>query len=204
MGKRIISVIVIILALLGFMILLVPDSMDAEIEQNMFQGAISEPKSEEKVIHDLKTHAKEENKNVTRILEALDEDPVVEEPGHPFLEIPLDLTDGEQELLLAVSMAEAEGEDAKGKALVMRVVLNRVIKTGRGIEEVIYSPHQFAVSRMHIKPTEDCYKALAMVIDGWDESQGALYFNSKGYPKYGEPIDMGGENGNYGGHYFSR
>lgn len=110
----------------------------------------------------------------------------------------VNLTYEEQDLLERVAMAEAEGEDSKGKALVMRVVLNRSLEYGMPIGEVIYSPNQFATSRMGIDPTEDCHEALAMVMDGWDESQGALYFCNSGYPKYGEPLFQ------HGGHYFSR
>lgn len=108
------------------------------------------------------------------------------------------LTHSEADLLEAVAMAEAEGEDAKGKALVMRVVLNRSLAWGQSIEEVIYKPNQFAVSRMDIEPSEDCHEALAMIVDGWDESEGALYFNAGKYSRYGNPLFQ------HGGHYFSK
>ena len=110
----------------------------------------------------------------------------------------IDLSQEDMELLELIAMAEAEGEDAKGKALVMRVVLNRCLDTAESVSEVVYKPKQFAVSRMFIEPTEDCHEALNMILDGWDESEGALYFNAHHYSKYGDPLFV------YGGHYFSR
>lgn len=89
----------------------------------------------------------------------------------------------EDEYLLAkIAMAEAEGEDTEGKALVICVVLNRVESDDfpDTVAEVIFSENQFAASgsRWEIEPDDDCYEALEMVLDGWDESQGALYFES--------------------------
>jgi spore germination cell wall hydrolase CwlJ-like protein len=124
--------------------------------------------------------------------------------GDPDSDIPLlrdksfvKLTEEEIELLESIAMAEAEGEDTKGKALVMRVVLNRSLKREMSIEEVIFEPNQFATKRMGIEPSENCHEAMAMIVDGWDESDGALYFNNQGY-SYGEPLFK------YGGHYFSK
>ena len=131
-------------------------------------------------------------------LAIFDEDPPEPEEVHPYLQMPVLLTLEEQDLLLRVAMAEAEGEDVKGQALVMRVVLNRCITSNKGVRAVIYQPKQFATNRMTLKPNEGAYEALSMVIDGWDESQGALYFCSKGYSKYGEPLFQ------HGGHYFSK
>lgn len=114
-------------------------------------------------------------------------------------EMPLDLTQGEQDLLEQIAMAEAEGEGATGMALVMRVVLNRAELDGLPLDEVIYKPEQFATDSMGARePSEECHKALAMIIDGWDESQGALFFSPNDYSKYGEPLFQ------YGNHYFSR
>lgn len=89
-------------------------------------------------------------------------------------------------LLKKIAMAEAEDEDTEGKALVMKVVLNRV--TSRefpdSIKKVIYQERQFspiANGRFdRVEPNEDCQKALDMIAEnGWDESRGALYFESK-------------------------
>lgn len=118
----------------------------------------------------------------------------------------MNLTYEEQCLLLDVAMAEAEGEDSVGKALVMMTVLNRTEHFSAPVGEIIYAPNQFAVGRMGIQPSENCYEALGMVVDGWNEtwiegdwdhSMKILWFSAGGYPAYGEPMFQ------YGGHYFS-
>ena len=93
----------------------------------------------------------------------------------------------ESYMLAKIAMAEAEGEDTEGKALVMLVVLNRVWSDGfpDSIEEVIMEPGQFSpVSEggryYTTEPDEECWEALSMVMRGWDESQGATYFESEG------------------------
>lgn len=89
-------------------------------------------------------------------------------------------------LLMKIAMAEAEDEDTEGKALVMMVVLNRVKSREfpDTIKKVIYQERQFspiANGRFdRVEPNKDCQRALDMIQnDGWDESMGALYFESK-------------------------
>lgn len=89
-------------------------------------------------------------------------------------------------LLMKIAMAEAEDEDTEGKALVMRVVLNRVKhkEFPNSVKKVIYQEKQFspiANGRFdRVESNKDCKKALDMITeDGWDESEGALYFESK-------------------------
>ena len=91
----------------------------------------------------------------------------------------------DDEILLKIAMAEAEGESTEGKALVMLVVLNRVWSDGfpDSIEEVVFQERQFSVTldggRYYTTtPNRDCYEALELVRHGWDESQGALFFES--------------------------
>ena len=85
-------------------------------------------------------------------------------------------------MLLKMAMAEAEGEDTIGKALVIRTVLNRVQSDNfpDTIKDVIFQENQFTPTRNgrydKVTPNDDCYIALEMVKDGWDESEGALYF----------------------------
>lgn len=96
--------------------------------------------------------------------------------------------DGEDsEMLMKIAMAEAEGESVEGKALVMLVVLNRVWSDDfpNTIEEVIFQPVQFStVSEggryWTTEPDDGCREALRLLLDGWDESYGALYFESGG------------------------
>ena len=90
-------------------------------------------------------------------------------------------------LLEKIAMAEAEGEDTEGKALVMLVVLNRVWSDGfpDSIQDVIYEEGQFTpVSNGRfdrVEPDEDCHAAMQLITTGqWDESRGALYFESGG------------------------
>lgn len=91
----------------------------------------------------------------------------------------------DSERLMKIAMAEAESEGVEGKALVMLVVLNRVWSDDfpGTIEEVIFQPRQFSVvtegSRYYTtEPDAECYEALELVLSGWDESYGALYFES--------------------------
>lgn len=93
----------------------------------------------------------------------------------------------DSEILLKIAMAEAEGESTEGKALVMLVVLNRVWTDSfpDNIEDVVFQKlngaYQFPPAApggryWTTEPDADCYKALDMVVHGWDESRGALYF----------------------------
>ena len=95
----------------------------------------------------------------------------------------LKLTEEEQNMLLKLGMAERGGEDCtECIALVMCTVLNRV-KAGRfgsSIRSVIFAPEQFTPlmdgNYASSEPNQRCYDALNMVIYGWDESQGALFY----------------------------
>ena len=94
-------------------------------------------------------------------------------------------TDAERLMLARIAMAEAEGEGVEGKALVIKVVLNRVEDADfpNGIESVIFQKRQFSTVNSGGRywtrePDAGCYEAIAMVETGWDESQGALYFES--------------------------
>jgi spore germination cell wall hydrolase CwlJ-like protein len=98
----------------------------------------------------------------------------------------------ESYLLAKIAMAEAEGEDVEGKALVICVVLNRVWSNEfpNTISEVLYQydensdVYQFTTLRpdgrfYSVEPSAECWQALYMVqVQKWDESQGALYFES--------------------------
>ena len=97
--------------------------------------------------------------------------------------IVLELTDEETEMLLKIGMAELG--DAKCEtciAMVMCTVLNRVNADGfgRSVSGVLHAQGQFTPvmdgSYYNAEPNEACYTALDMVIRGWDESQGALYY----------------------------
>ena len=110
-------------------------------------------------------------------------------------------------LLAKIAMAEAEGEDTEGKALVIRVVLNRVHGDGfpDTIKEVIYQPRQFTPisdGRFdRVEPDADCWQALSMIdLDDWDESMGATYFESENKSTWHEEnLDFLFQ---HGSHYF--
>lgn len=89
-------------------------------------------------------------------------------------------------LLAKIAMAEAGNQDTEGKALVMLVVLNRAWGDNEfpdTVEDVIYDDGQFSPvlegKFEQTIPNNDCWEALEMVMQGWDESKGALYFESK-------------------------
>lgn len=90
------------------------------------------------------------------------------------------LTAEEENLLMRVASCEAGNQGWIGMALVMNVILNRRTAWGMSISDVIYAKGQFSVI--------GCDKwnngfiaaeapiALQAVKNGWDGSQGALFF----------------------------
>ncbi len=96
--------------------------------------------------------------------------------------IKADRDNAEQYMLAKLMMAEAEGESVKGKALVARVVINRLESDDfpDTIPEVISQPGAFSVISGgrydRVEPSEECWEALEMILNGWDESEGALFF----------------------------
>ncbi len=90
-----------------------------------------------------------------------------------------------------MAMAEAEGEDTEGKALVILVIYNRT-KSGKFPDTVkgVISQRNAFTSYSNgryeaVKPDADCWAALDLIQEtGWDESQGALYFEQT--PEDGE------------------
>lgn len=95
----------------------------------------------------------------------------------------VELTDEEKAMLLKLGMAERGSSGCtECIALVMRTVLNRV-ESGRfnsSIRSVIFAQDQFTPvsdgSYYIAEPNAQCFEALELVISGWDESQGALFY----------------------------
>ena len=91
-------------------------------------------------------------------------------------------TEREERYLMQIAVAEAEGEGVEGQALVMMVVLNRVQdeRFPDNIGDVILQDKQFTPVRNgrfdKVVPNDDSKAALELIRNGWDESQGALYF----------------------------
>lgn len=85
-------------------------------------------------------------------------------------------------LLAKIAMAEAEGEDITGKALVIRVVLNRLEseKFPDSVKDIIFEDKQFASITDgrwdRVEPNKECWKAVELVKNGWDESEDAVFF----------------------------
>ena len=92
----------------------------------------------------------------------------------------ISLTAEEEQLLMRIASCEAGNQGWIGMALVMRVVLNRREAWGMSIHDVIYAKGQFSVIgcdkwNSGFIATEAPI-ALQAVKDGWDGSQGALFF----------------------------
>lgn len=119
----------------------------------------------------------------------------------------MDWEEDDSYMLCKIAMAEAESEGVEGKALVMLVVLNRVWSKEfpDTIEEVIFQKNQFspvANGRYdEVEPDNECYEALEMIqFEHWNESQDALYFESKSDSKWhSENLEFLFK---YGRHYF--
>ena len=92
----------------------------------------------------------------------------------------ISLTAEEEQLLMRVASLEAGNQGWIGMALVMNVILNRRQAWGKSIKELIYDKGQFSV--VGSKKWNNGFVAaeapvaLQAVKDGWDGSQGALFF----------------------------
>lgn len=123
-------------------------------------------------------------------------DPVYAEKIDDRLVDSKDFSSDEIYLLAKIAMAEAEGESTDGKALVILVVLNRVLSDAfpDTIEDVLFerthngvwqfSPMEDSGRWYTTEPNDDCYEAVKKVMEGWDESRGALYFESSDDPTW--------------------
>lgn len=109
-------------------------------------------------------------------------EPVEEDETETTAWITADRDDVEQYMMAKIVMAEAEGESLKGKALVAKVIKNRQANEQfpDTVVEVINQPGAFSCisdGRYHrVEPTEECWQAVELVLNGWDESEGALFF----------------------------
>lgn len=89
----------------------------------------------------------------------------------------------EEYIAVRMAMAEAEGEDTEGKALVILVIYNRTKSekfpnTVKGVISQRNAFTSYSNGRYEsVEPDVDCWAALDLIQEtGWDESQGALYF----------------------------
>ncbi|HAB62494.1 MAG TPA: hypothetical protein DCE48_17660 [Lachnospiraceae bacterium] len=99
----------------------------------------------------------------------------------------------QKEVLLRIVEAEATGEDIKGKMLVANVILNRV-KSSQfpdTVKEVVFQKNgrttQFSPIAdgryWSVSISKSTREAVERVLNGEDESQGALYFSARSKAK---------------------
>ena len=93
------------------------------------------------------------------------------------------LSEEEETMLLKIAMAERGNSNCtECIALVMRTVLNRLEagRFGSSIRSVLFAQDQFTPvmdgTYHSAEPNDRCQEALDMIVYGWDESQGALYY----------------------------
>ena len=94
------------------------------------------------------------------------------------------LTEEDKELLMQIAQVEAGNQDVIGRALVILTVLNGCEKNNATVRQTIFAPSQFYVSGM-CPGDELTQEAMELVMHGWDESEGCLYFCSTGWNYYG-------------------
>ena len=116
-------------------------------------------------------------------LPAVPETVPTEAPTETTAPYVLAFTQEEEQLLLKIGMAERGSSGCTDCiALVMRTVLNRVDspKFPSTVKGVIYAENQFTpVAEGTFEdtvPNDVCRMALKSIKEGWDESQGALYY----------------------------
>lgn len=117
-----------------------------------------------------------------KVAETAQAEPTTEAMTEPTLIKSLDWGAEDAYILAKMAMAEAEGEDTEGKALVILVILNRVWSeqfpdTILGVVSQKNAFTSYSNGRYdRVEPDADCMAALRLVENHWDESQGALYF----------------------------
>lgn len=91
------------------------------------------------------------------------------------------ISDEEMELLARAVYSEARGEPFEGQVAVAAVVLNRVKSHyfPDDLEDVIFEPWQFTAvhdGQFWLEPNQVAYLAAEAALEGWDPSNGALYY----------------------------
>ncbi|MDR6227380.1 spore cortex-lytic enzyme [Desmospora profundinema] len=95
----------------------------------------------------------------------------------------IDLSQEDLEWIAKGVYSEARGEPYKGQVAVAAVIINRMESSDypSTAKEVILEPRAFtavADGQIWLKPNEKAYKAARDAANGWDPSQGAMfYFN---------------------------
>lgn len=95
----------------------------------------------------------------------------------------LEISQSDAIKIMRIAICEG-GDDVKAQCLIMRVILNRLASDAfpNSIEEIIHQYKQFSTvkngSYDKAEPTSNSHIALSLIEGGWDESQGALYFEA--------------------------
>jgi spore germination cell wall hydrolase CwlJ-like protein len=113
--------------------------------------------------------------------------------------LPEKYTDDEKNMIARVVYAEARGESFEGKVAVAQVILNRYEsgKFGKSIKSVVFSRHQFAVSKRY---DDACLEAVEYAIDNSPYPKNMYYFQkSKRKNWHGKYFDRIGNHSFYCG-----
>ncbi len=91
------------------------------------------------------------------------------------------VTQNEKILLAKAITGEARGEPYAGQVAVGGVILNRVKNPEfpNSISGVIYEPWAFTAvqdGQINLEPTASCLKAAEDALNGWDPTEGCLYY----------------------------
>jgi N-acetylmuramoyl-L-alanine amidase len=84
-------------------------------------------------------------------------------------------------LLAQLVCGEARGEPYEGKVAVASVILNRTLdkRFPDSVAGVVYQTHAFesvANGEIYRGTTQECYKAARAAINGWDPTNGCVFF----------------------------
>ena len=90
-------------------------------------------------------------------------------------------TEKQMDLLARAVYSEARGEPFTGQVAVASVIINRIRNSlfPNTIRGVIFQPYQFSAvddGQFWLKPNQTSYLAVRAALQGWDPSQGALYY----------------------------
>ena len=177
MKHRIIIVIALLLALCGTL-MGVKIVVERAVEKTLAQQTLPEPTA-------APTTLPPETITATEAPTTVPTTAPTEAPTETTEALPVrTFTAEEEELLLKIGMAErGDTYCTDCIALVMCTVLNRVDtpgKFGSTIKSVIYAEDQFTPvadgTFETAEPNAACLHALEWIKSGWDESQGALYY----------------------------
>jgi len=101
--------------------------------------------------------------------------------GNNSANVPSGFSQNDIQLMSNAVYGESRGEEYTGQVAVAAVILNRVSHTSfpDTVAGVIYQPGAFtavADGQINLTPNETAKKAVMDAINGWDPSEGAIYY----------------------------